>query len=320
MTDNPPAVISDEAKAWLTDPANTDNVSLEGLDFAALRAEMREFSRDKSQAAIERHRLTVTTTSIGGVDCLDVRPANVLPDRTILYHFGGGFTLGSPEEYLPINGFLAEHCQARVICPNYRLAPEHPFPAAIDDVTNVAKALWSTLAKPPMIAGESAGGTLSLSLCHQLNSLGLAMPSHMALMSPAADMSVHGDSLDFNAGRDPSLNPERIRQVRAMYSDGEPLSIPLLSPFFGEFGPEFPKTLISSGTRDLLLSYCVRLARVMRDAGIARELRLWEGMWHVFEWYPEIPEAHASLSEFSSFLNEGFAQQEPNQTVSMPAV
>lgn len=125
----------------------------------------------------------------------------------------------------------------------------------------------------------------------------------IAALSPATDLSHPGDS--FAAARDPFLIPARTDEVRAAYfGDGDPKQ-PEISLIYGAFDAGFPPTFMTTGTRDLLLSHCVRLARVMREAGAAVDLRVWEGMWHVFEFYPDIPESDASLSEVAAFL-EGY--------------
>ena len=122
------------------------------------------------------------------------------------------------------------------------------------------------------------------------------------MLSPWVNLANTGDSLVFNDGRDPSLTTEWLHEASALFTQGEKLSDPDVSPMFADLPENLPPTLITSGTRDVLLSNCITLAREMRRKKIDVELRVWEEMWHVFEWYPELPEARESLIEISDFL------------------
>ena len=122
------------------------------------------------------------------------------------------------------------------------------------------------------------------------------------MLSPWVDATNAGDSLVFNDGRDPSLTNAYVDNASDLFAGNENPMRPELSSLFAEYDPGFPPTLITTGTRDLLLSHCVNIARVLRDAGVDAELRVWEEMWHVFEFYPQIPEAAASLTEIATFL------------------
>lgn len=221
----------------------------------------------------------------------------------ILYIFGGGFSVGSPLEDIPISASLAAKTGAQVISPAYRLAPEHPFPAALDDISAVAGQIF-TDDHTACIAGESAGANLALALMHRLRQANQPVPHAAALLSPPTDKTTRDDS--FHVGRDPTLNAARIKQIEDAYIGNHDRANPEISPLYGTFDSHFSPSIITTGTRDLLLSSCVRLARVMREAGTSADLRVWEGMWHVFEYYPEIPEADASLTEIAAFLEHHF--------------
>jgi hypothetical protein len=181
----------------------------------------------------------------------------------------------------------------------YRLAPEHPFPAGLDDITAVAREILANSDRV-VFAGESAGATLLLSAIHRMRSAGVPTPVAAALMSPATDQGCIGDS--FETARDPTLTQERVAQVPSIYAPGQDLSNPDISPIFGTFDVNFPPLFVTTGTCDLFLCQSVRLAQVMRDANATIDLRVWEGMWHVFEFYPDLPEAKASIAEISEFL------------------
>lgn len=157
---------------------------------------------------------------IGGVTCLAVVPGRHETEWPILYGFGGGFVQGSPVEDLSIIAPLCAAIGARVIVPDYRLAPEHPWPAALEDCFAVYRALSE---RPFAIVGESAGGNLALGLMHGGRAEGLPLPGAAALMSPWCDLGNSGDSFCFNNARDPSLSAQNSLQAVRHYAGEHPL-------------------------------------------------------------------------------------------------
>src|SRR5579862_3703141 len=252
--------------------------------------------------------LQLREEEIAGVRVQCVHPAKPRADRSLLYFFGGGYIEGSPAEDLAITARLAALLGCRVYVPYYRLAPEHPSPAAVDDGYAVYNALLHRAeARSLAVAGESAGGGLALAMLLRAAGAGLAMPKAVALMSPWTDLSRTGDTLTTLAGADPGLDYElNLEPMARAYAGRQDLRSPSLSPLYGQFPADFPPTLITTGTRDLLLSDCARLATKMRHAGIEAELRVWEGLWHVFEFNPEIPEGETSLKEIAAFFEARF--------------
>ncbi|MCR9114311.1 MAG: alpha/beta hydrolase [Rhodobacteraceae bacterium] len=253
--------------------------------------------------AVERVlRATGVTTrdiTINGVPCMEVSP----PERTapwpILYGFGGGFIQGSPFEELTITAPLCAMTGARLIVPDYRLAPEHPWPAAVED----GYAVYRKLAERRFaIVGESAGGNLALVLMQRARAEGLALPGAVALLSPWCDLSNPGDSLTFNDGRDPSLSARGSRQAVRHYVGANPVAHPDISPINGMFDADFPPFVITTGTRDLHLSQAVQLSQVLRDSGVPVDLQVWDGLWHVFEFYDHLPEARHSIRQIAAHL------------------
>ncbi|MGX9355870.1 alpha/beta hydrolase [Roseobacteraceae bacterium S113] len=246
-------------------------------------------------------RITTHDILIGNVPCLQVRPTTQAAGWTILYGFGGGFVEGSPLEDLTIIAFLCAMTGAQVIAPDYRLAPEHPWPAASDDMFEV----YETLAQKPLaIVGESAGGNLVLGLLLRAQTHGMKLPKAAALLSPWCDLTNSGDSFTFNEGRDPVLDGRESRDAASHYVGSNDAKDPRISPINGTFDSGFPPFLITTGTRDLLLSQSVRLAERLRDKGTSVDLRVWDGMWHVFEWYDHLPEARRSLRQIAAFLSK----------------
>jgi len=306
MVLKPLGSMSDEAEKLQQRLREKNTNFVDNIDMSDLRKSIDDECKLASELAIKQFPCKISYLNIDGVKTMQILPKNVIKGRQILYIFGGGFTTGSPFNDLVISAQIANYTKSTVFCPYYRLAPENPFPAALDDVFKVAKQLWSISDNPPLLMGESAGATLALSLTHLLKKHKLNMPARMGLLSPASDFYTEGDSFIFNENRDPILTLENVTAVSSIYAGNAKLDNPLLSPIFGSFDKTYPKTLMTSGTQDLFLSSCIRLAKIMREAEVDVELRVWEGMWHVFEYYQEIPESTQSLKEISSFFEEAF--------------
>ena len=224
--------------------------------------------------------------------------------RVILYCHGGGYTSGG----LGFSKVLASKlCRATgmdVLAFDYRLAPEDPFPAAIED----GQAAWDYLmrlgfgARDVILAGDSAGGNLSLVLCLRLREEERLLPGAILLMSPWTDMTMTGESMLERAEIDPALTPEYIRAVREAYAGGLDPAQPQLSPLYGDFRG-FPPTLIQVGTHEILYSDAERLAERMRAAGVECRLEVWDNMWHDFQMYPSKTASNA-MQNMAYFLLE----------------
>jgi acetyl esterase/lipase len=299
---HPKAAISPEAQAFLDACDPIPNTPLAEIDIPRLRETTAAAYAPQIDMALARYPVTTQDAVINDTPCQIVTPINADPTRQILYLFGGGFIQGSPTEDLPITAALAQKAGATVIVPNYPLAPEHPFPKALDTVTSLAKHILKSNPNA-LLVGESAGGNLILAITHRLREMGMASNA-IALLSPACDLAFTGDS--GAADRDPVLPAHRIDQVLAAYLQGADPHHPDASPINGLIDAKFPPTFITTGTRDLFQSNCIRLSHMLRTAGASVDLHIWEGMWHVFEFYPQIPEADASLSEIAAFLDAHF--------------
>lgn len=297
-------MMSAEAQQFLDAAPPLIHEALAATDINKLRADIRSGFTPASERALERHNVTTSQIDVAGVACMEVTPNGGAADRTVLYCYGGGYVTGSPFEDLPITAALVDHLKARIVAVDYRLAPEHPYPAALDDAIEVYRSVSASCAPGTWAtAGESAGGNLALALLQRAHAEGLAMPVAAALLSPWCDLGNSGDSIDSNAGRDPTLHREFVREAALAYAAQTALKDPGVSPLYGQFSAEFPPVIITTGTRDLLMSQCVRLAGVMRQSGIFVDLRVWEGLWHVFEFYDELPEAATSLREIADHLH-----------------
>ncbi len=254
--------------------------------------------------AIEKYALEIEAIHIDGTPCLQINPSDwsAHDGLCILYCYGGGMVEGGPYEDLIITTGLAHHLSARVVSVDYRLAPEHPYPAAQQDVTRVYAVLLDDYGASRLaLAGESSGGNLALALMVQLRDQKIDLPLCAALFSPWVDLSSRGDNLEINDDRDPTLNTAWVNAAASLYAPNQALDDPAISPLYAELNG-LPPIIISTGSRDLLLSGCLSLARKLRDSGVDCDLRVWEGLWHVFEFYDEIPEAAQSIREMADFI------------------
>lgn len=224
--------------------------------------------------------------------------------RVILYCHGGGYTSGGLGFSKVLASKLTRATGLDVLAFDYRLAPEHPYPAAVED----AQAAWDHLmrlgfgARDVVLAGDSAGGNMALVLCLKLRAEGRMLPGALLLMSPWTDMTCSGESLTERADIDPVLTPEYIYAVREAYAGGLDPSQPELSPLLADFSG-LPPTLIQVGTHEILFSDAERLAERMKAAGTECRLEVWEGMWHDFQMYPS-KSASQAMQNAAHFLIE----------------
>lgn len=309
MKHQAPKSISPEAQQFIDTAPPLDRTDITPESIQSIRDE----TTKGFEAAVERVYATyepnITETEIAGVPVQVVQAGPHLgnSDNIILYCFGGGFVVGDPTTDQVITVPLAHKTGAAVYVPHYRLAPEHPYPAATDDCFAVYQALVDLVgAERIAIAGESAGGNLALSVVVRVRDAGLPAPRAVALFSPFVDFAFKSDTLTVLDGVDPTLGG--VSSMVDTYGVGQNPTTPALSPLYADFDSSFPPTLITTGTRDLLLSESARLSTRMRKAGVNVSLHVWEGMWHVFEFYPEIPEAQQSLDEVAGFLTQHFCE------------
>lgn len=276
------------------------------IDFSKIdqrRAEAKSGFSDAVDRAIERHQLDVSDCVVGGIDCLRVTSRRAgTANGQMLYVFGGGFILGDPETDMPVIGAFAEGCGVEIIAPRYRLAPEHSAPAAGDDCYAVFEAMRSDTSTL-FLAGESAGGNLALLTAQRALRRGLESPIAMALLSPAVDLRTDRSHFGATVDADPSLSHQLVLDIASVYPGERAIDDPEISPLFGPMAG-LPPTILTTGTRDLLLSMTLRLAVSMRRSGVDVRCDVWPGMWHVFEFYDDFPESAESLGAVVDFLND----------------
>ena len=228
------------------------------------------------------------------------------PDRHVLYLHGGGYFSGWPGLYRDLTWRLATLCRARVLCIDYRLAPEHPFPAALDDAVAAYRWLLAQGADPHRIAvmGDSAGGGLAFAAMLRLRDEGVELPTAAVVVSPWTDLALTGESLRSNAAVDPLVPVELAPRVIDLYLAGADPRHPYASPLYGD-PSGLPATLILVGGDDVLRDDAVRMAEKMRAAGCHVEIEVWPHMWHVWHMLMRvIPEAKAAIARIAEFMRD----------------
>ena len=228
----------------------------------------------------------------------------------LLYLHGGGYFACSAETHRPITAFFAMH-GFRVFAPNYRLAPENRFPAAVDDAVAAYRGLLAEVPSPRrlVVAGDSAGGGLSLSLMLVLRAAGAALPAAAALFSPWTDLAATGESVRTNTRRCAMFHGPAVAPTARLYvGDADPCN-PLVSPLYADL-TGLPPLLIHVGANETLRDDSTRLAEKARSAGVSVELKLWDVVPHVWQLAAhKIPEGRQSLRESAEFLRSHTAAE-----------
>jgi acetyl esterase/lipase len=243
----------------------------------------------------------LTPAILGGVSGEWVEPESRAAAATLLYLHGGGYIGMSPRTHRALTGGFALR-GFRVFAADYRLAPEHPFPAALDDVAAVWRALRAQVEGPIFVAGDSAGGGLCAALLLDMRDRGEKSPDAACLFSPWTDLAGTGASLKTNRHRDPMLVADGMQAVAAAYAGAADPRTPLISPVYGDLAG-LPPLMIFVGDSEILLDDARRLAERARAAGVAVELRVYPDMPHVWPFLNAIlPEGRQALDEAAAFL------------------
>ena len=230
-------------------------------------------------------------------------PQDMLAGKVMLYTHGGAYVSGSSATHDTLITRLAEQLKIPVMAYDYRLAPEHPFPAALEDALTAFDYLLGRgyKEKDIVLCGDSAGGGLSLALALKLKDSGRALPGALVLLSPWTDLTETSDSHFSNAQTDPLISSEELRETALLYAGGEDLHNPYISPLFGDF-TGFPPTLIHVGSNEVLLDDSRRLAARMDRMGVEADIDIYEGMWHVWHMF-DVPEARAAIRKIQWFVH-----------------
>jgi acetyl esterase/lipase len=255
----------------------------------------------------ERWSVSITEGETAGVTTYTVTPAELDPANTgrlFIHVHGGAYVFGRGPAGTPEAVLIAHYAGIPVVSIDYRMPPEDPFPAAVDDVVTVWRSLLTERsAKSMALGGTSAGGGLALASTLRFMELGLETPGALWAGTPWADLTKTGDSQFTNEGIDRALvsYDGLLEGAANLYADGRDLKTPLISPVYGDFAG-FPPTYLVTGTRDLLLSDVVRVHRKMRVAGVVADLNVYEGVSHADYLFvmdsPEMDQVFGELGEF----------------------
>jgi epsilon-lactone hydrolase len=246
----------------------------------------------------------LTQVDAGGVKAELVATSRSRPDRYILYLHGGSYLVGFPALFRDLTWRIADAAGARLVCIDYRLAPEHPFPAAIEDATAAYRWLVSERAEPRRVAliGDSAGGGLALATMMRLRDEGLPLPGAAVALSPWTDLALTGRSLVDYRCSDPMVPVETMPDAARLYLAGADPRTPYASPLYGD--PRgLPPTLIFVGGDEALRDDAVRMAERLREGGVDVELEVWPRMFHVWPAFARfVPEGRTAIARIGAFL------------------
>lgn len=275
---------------------------------AARRAQMDAFGEMGALPAGCLHE----PVTLGGVRCERVAPQGGLETRRLLYLHGGAYTAGSPRSHRPLVARLAEASRAVAIAADYRLGPEHRFPAAVEDAVAVYRALLDGGTDDPLdagqvvVAGDSAGGGLVLALALALKAQGLPQPAGIFAISPWADLTQGGASYRTKAATDPMIDKARLDEAARDYLGGLDPHDPLASPVFGDFEGVAP-VLIQTGSEEALLSDSITMTDVLAQARVDVRLEVWPEMIHVFHaWGGQLQAARRAIRVAGAWMDGRF--------------
>lgn len=229
--------------------------------------------------------------------------------RVILYLHGGAYALGSINIHREWIARLAAASKARCLAINYRLAPEYPFPAALEDTLIAYRWLLNqgVNASQIILAGDSAGGGLSLAALIQLRDTGRKLPAGAVCISPWTDLALTGESIQSKARVDPILDSDSLDKYARYYAGDHDITSPLISPLYATL-ENLPPLLIQVGADEILLDDATRFAKKVRNEGGNVTLEIWDEMFHVFQLIPFLPETKRALTQIAAFVNENTAQ------------
>ena len=249
--------------------------------------------------------VSTSNDTIGGIPVVTVTPAKILNENVVGYYVhGGGFIFGNIADYLAMS--LASRLGIPIICVDYQFSPKVKYPVAVNECYGAYQALTVRYPqKKLLVIGASAGGNLAMTTILKARDNGAPLPVAAVLYTPWTDLTGAGDSYVSNTGRDVLAWKGSLEKMMKAYTDkGTNLKDPLVSPIYADYSKGFPPTIITTGTRDIFLSNCVRLNRILKDNNITSYLTVYEGMWHGFNGMPDMPEADKCNDEVDLFLKD----------------
>ncbi|MGB0091969.1 MAG: alpha/beta hydrolase fold domain-containing protein [Solirubrobacteraceae bacterium] len=283
------------------------------LDLGGDVAEQRVIFEEMMAAIPSPADVTTSSGSLGGIPVVNVEVAGADHASVIFYLHGGAYAIGTAASSVGLASDLARRAGARLVTVDYRLAPEHPQPAAIDDAAAAYRGLLDSgvAASAIAIAGESAGAGLAAATLVALKHAGLPQPSAAVLMSPWADLTLSSESISVKAAVDPALTPEGLRRRAADHVAAGDRTAELVSPIFADL-TGLPPLLIQAGSHEILLDDATGLAARAAAADVAVRLEVTPGVPHVFQGFAAmLDEADAALTSAGEFLRAHLAGPRP---------
>ena len=271
--------------------------------------EQRRLLRELLSAQPLPAEITVTPAALGGVPAAEITVDGTGPRHVVLYFHGGVYVMGDASLAAGLAAQVGRRTHAKVISVDYRLAPEHPYPAAVDDALAAYEALLrgGIASSDIAFAGESAGGGLAIATMVNARDHGLPLPAAAFVMSPYADLTLAGSTMQTKREADPLLSPEALQARVTDYTSGQDAALGLISPIFADLSG-LPPLIIQAGTHEVLLDDAVRLAQQAATADVEVTLDITPGVPHVFQaYYPILDEATAALDRAGQFLSAHLA-------------
>jgi epsilon-lactone hydrolase len=275
-------------------------------------SELRRLTREYASAQPLPAGVTVTAAALGGVPTAEITIDGIEPRHIVLYFHGGVYVIGDAFQAAGLAAQVGQRTGAKVISVDYRLAPEHPYPAAVDDALAAYQALLEGGTAPSDIAftGESAGGGLAVATLVNARDHGLPLPAAAFVMSPYADLTLSGATMETKREADPLFTPQAFPARVADYTSGQDAALGLISPIFADLSG-LPPLIIQAGTHEILLDDAIRLARQAATADVEVTLDITPGVPHVFQaYYPILDEAGAALDRAGQLLSAHLASAE----------
>ncbi|MBI3823193.1 MAG: alpha/beta hydrolase [Planctomycetes bacterium] len=299
--------VSPEGKAYLQKLRKRTPFGANDFNLAALRAGM----GSRREPTIKDVKLI--KVKVGDIPCEWVVAPGADPDLRLLYLHGGGFVAGSGGYYLAQAAHISAAAKCAVLLPDYRLAPENRFPAGLDDCVDAHQWMVANgpagpkAARATFVAGDSAGGNLTLATLLALRDRKLTTPAGGIPISPCTDFTLVSDSL--KTVPDPIISAKTMPVFRDHYLDKTDPRNPLASPVFGDYRG-LPPLLIQVGEHEMLRDDSIRVAKKARADGIAVKLEVWPGMFHVFQSHePLLPEARAAIDHMGEFMKSALPRK-----------
>ena len=258
----------------------------------------------------------VRYVDIADVECDWLVPSGCQDAPVLLYLHGGAYVSGSSKTHRSMVSHIATKAGVRALLPNYRLAPEDPFPAGLNDCVKVYLDLVRSGVDPANIAigGDSAGGGMTMAVLLSLRDAGAPLPRTAVLLSPWLDLTGQGDSIRSRADEDPLFDGKDMPRAASHYAPSEELENPLISPVYADVH-DLPPTLIQVGDHEILLSDSTRIAEKMTADDVQVTLQVWPDMWHVFQYFiGRMPESERAIDDIATYLRARFVDSDERVT------